>query len=99
MPSVRAPLNALLDYPHVPVTSAESGPLSGLSLAVKDIFDVAGYPTGCGNPQKLAEAVPATTAVRAIDRAVPRRLQAPTGEEGQERIRAERARKRRRQGG
>jgi amidase len=26
---------------------------------VKDIFDVAGYPTGCGNPQKLAEAMPA----------------------------------------
>ena len=68
MPSVRAPLNALLDYPHVPVTSAESGPLSGLSLAVKDIFDVAGYPTGCGNPQKLAEAVPAKTTAPSVQR-------------------------------
>jgi amidase len=28
--------------------------LSGLSFAVKDIFDVAGYPTGCGNPHVLA---------------------------------------------
>jgi amidase len=28
--------------------------LSGLRFAVKDIFDVAGYPTGCGNPHMLA---------------------------------------------
>ena len=27
-----------------------SGPLSGLSFAAKDIFDVAGHITGCGNP-------------------------------------------------
>ena len=50
------PLNAFLDLPQVPVANAESGPLDGLSLAVKDIFDVAGYRTGCGNPQKFAEA-------------------------------------------
>lgn len=49
------PLNALLDLPQVPVAHAESGPLAGLSLAVKDIFDVAGYRTGCGNPQRLEE--------------------------------------------
>ena len=41
-------------YP-APVTAAiSSGPLSGMRLAVKDIFDVAGYPTGCGNPHMLA---------------------------------------------
>jgi amidase len=28
--------------------------LAGLRFAVKDIFDVAGYPTGCGNPHMLA---------------------------------------------
>ena len=28
-----------------PICSTQDGPLSGLSLAVKDIFDVAGYPT------------------------------------------------------
>ncbi|MGO9512761.1 MAG: amidase [Steroidobacteraceae bacterium] len=26
------------------------GPLRGTSFAVKDVFDVAGWPTGCGNP-------------------------------------------------
>jgi amidase len=41
-------------YPDSPVASAASGPLAGLTFAVKDIFDVAGYPTGCGNPHKLA---------------------------------------------
>ncbi len=32
-----------------------SGPLAGLTFAVKDIYDVAGYPTGCGSPEKTAE--------------------------------------------
>lgn len=49
------PYNAFVDYPDVAVAHATSGPLSGLTFAVKDIFDVAGYPTGCGNPEKRAE--------------------------------------------
>ncbi|MET2830457.1 amidase [Mesorhizobium shangrilense] len=59
MPSTRGPLNAFLDLYEIPVPSAQTGPLAGLKLAVKDIFDVAGYRTGCGNPQKYAEASPA----------------------------------------
>jgi amidase len=55
MAPTRDPLNAFLDYPEVPVTRALEGPLDGVRLAVKDIYDVAGYPTGCGNPEKLAE--------------------------------------------
>jgi amidase len=47
--------NAFVDYPDVSVTHAPNGPLEGLTFAVKDIFDVAGYPTGCGNPEKRAE--------------------------------------------
>lgn len=31
-----------------------SGPLSGLRFAAKDVFDVAGHPTGAGNPAWLA---------------------------------------------
>jgi amidase len=31
-----------------------TGPLSGLTFAVKDVFDVAGRPTGAGNPTWLA---------------------------------------------
>ena len=33
---------------------APSGPLAGLTFAAKDLFDVAGYPTGAGNPAWLA---------------------------------------------
>ena len=36
-------LNAFLDLPDTPVDSAKSGPLAGLTLGVKDIFDVKGY--------------------------------------------------------
>src|SRR5690606_37246293 len=32
---------------------ALTGPLAGLRLAVKDLFDVAGMPTGAGNPRWL----------------------------------------------
>ena len=46
--------HAFVPYPDIPVPNAPGGPLSGLTLAVKDIFDVAGYPTGCGQPTKLA---------------------------------------------
>lgn len=60
MLGTRDPLNAFLDYPDAPVASAPDGPLAGLSLGVKDIFDVAGYPTGGGNPDKLAESAIAT---------------------------------------
>ena len=49
------PYNAFIDYNDAAVTHAPSGPLAGLTFAVKDIFDVAGYPTGCGNPDKRAE--------------------------------------------
>jgi amidase len=33
---------------------AASGPLAGLTFAAKDLFDVAGHPTGAGNPVWLA---------------------------------------------
>jgi len=52
------PYNAFLDTPGPEIESA-SGVLSGKTLAVKDIYDVAGYVTGCGNPQKQAENPPA----------------------------------------
>ncbi len=41
-------------YPQVLVPHRGSGPLSGLTFAVKDLFDVAGYPTGGGQPLVLA---------------------------------------------
>ncbi|GGC63748.1 amidase [Chelatococcus reniformis] len=45
---------AFMPYPPVAVAHAPTGPLSGLSFAVKDVIDVAGYPTSCGTPLKLA---------------------------------------------
>lgn len=60
--------NAFLDLPQAPVSSANSGPLLGLSLAVKDIFDVAGYRTGCGNPARYAESRPASETAPPIQR-------------------------------
>ncbi len=51
--------NAFLDLPQVPVFNSEIGPLAGLRLAVKDIYDVAGHVTGCGNPGRAASADPA----------------------------------------
>ena len=48
------PVRAFLPYPHAPVPHAPAGPLAGLSFGVKDLFDVAGYPTGGGSPLVLA---------------------------------------------
>ncbi|RRV04169.1 amidase [Pseudomonas sp. v388] len=45
---------ALMPYPHVDVPRSTSGPLAGYTFAAKDLFDVAGYPTGGGNPHVLA---------------------------------------------
>ncbi len=48
------PALCFVPYPPVTVAEAAAGPLRGLTLAVKDIFDVAGFPTGCGSPHMLA---------------------------------------------
>ena len=58
-----AHLNAWCDYPPVevpPASDSGSGPLDGTTLAVKDIFPVAGTPNGWGSPTRLAEAEPDT---------------------------------------
>ncbi len=62
------PVHAFVDYPDVPVPNAADGPLGGVTFAVKDIFDVAGYPTGCGNPDKTAQAKPAKKSAPAVRR-------------------------------
>lgn len=61
-----ADLNAWCDYPEVTVPHAPSGPLAGLTLAVKDIFQVAGYPNGWGQPTRLALAQPDTQTQSAV---------------------------------
>ncbi|SFR01500.1 amidase [Poseidonocella sedimentorum] len=53
MTSPHDPYHCLMPYPPAAVPNGD-GPLTGLSLAVKDIYDVAGYRTGNGNPLALA---------------------------------------------
>jgi len=48
------------------VHGAGSGPLAGLSVAVKDLFAVAGFRTGAGNPTHLAGAAVETTSAAAV---------------------------------
>src|ERR1035437_900597 len=48
------PAHAFIPYPDVKVPSAATGPLADLRFGVKDLFDVAGYPTGGGSPTVLA---------------------------------------------
>ncbi|WP_243369523.1 amidase [Microvirga solisilvae] len=48
------PARAFMPYPAAVVPHAASGPLSGLTFAAKDLFDVAGYPTSAGSPHMLA---------------------------------------------
>lgn len=53
------PLNAVSRVIVAP-QRAVAGPLHGMSVAVKDMIDVAGFPRGNGNPQDMA-GPPATT--------------------------------------
>ncbi len=52
-------VNAFVSGTMVPIAGQAGGPLDGLSFAVKDLFDVAGLPTGGGNHDwALAHPVP-----------------------------------------
>ena len=44
------PVNAFVPGVEVRIEGRAGGPLAGLTFAAKDLFDVAGYPTGGGNP-------------------------------------------------
>ena len=54
MPLMEDTARAFMPYPDAPVPHAASGPLAGLIFGVKDLFDVAGYPTSGGQPLMLA---------------------------------------------
>src|SRR4051812_26968820 len=47
--------------------ATRSGPLDGLSFAVKDIIDVAGHRTGFGNPTWLDTHPPATVSAVCVE--------------------------------
>jgi amidase len=55
--------------PHdltAPIAGAPSGPLVGLTAAVKDMYDIAGHTAGCGNPTWLETHPPAQTIAGAV---------------------------------
>jgi amidase len=67
MPLSSQPLSAFV--PHdlgAPVAGAASGPLAGLTCAVKDMYDIAGYRTGGGSPDWLAAATQANSSAAAV---------------------------------
>ena len=47
------PVGAFVPGGRTIVSGAADGPLAGLTFAVKDLIDVAGLPTGAGNPDWL----------------------------------------------
>jgi len=44
------PVSPFVPGPPIRIAGAPTGPLAGLTFAAKDLFDVAGHPTGGGNP-------------------------------------------------
>ncbi len=54
LPTPGEQARCFVPYPTVHVRHHPTGPLSGLTFAAKDLFDVAGYPTGGGQPFVLA---------------------------------------------
>ncbi len=64
------PLNAFVPDSNAYLAGADGGPLSGLTFAAKDIFDIAGHVTGCGNPYWLATHGPAEANAWVVQRLV-----------------------------
>jgi amidase len=60
-------LGAFLGGARLVQRGSPAGALGGLRFAVKDLFDVAGLPTGAGNPEFLAEARPASSNASAVE--------------------------------
>ena len=57
------PLYAFCRHTDAVLPPAGDGPLSGLSCGIKDLYDIAGHPTGCGHPLwPETHAIPRVTA-------------------------------------
>ena len=59
-PTINDPLEAFCKDTQAYINGVAGGPLSGLTFAAKDIFDVAGHVTGGGNPDWKATHQPAS---------------------------------------
>ena len=65
-PPPHDPVGAFCRDNHVALRGSGSGPLAGLTMAVKDIYDIAGHRTGFGNPDWLRTHPPATETAAAV---------------------------------
>lgn len=63
-------LGAFCNHIDVRIPGAATGPLAGMTLAVKDIYDIVGVPTGCGNPDWLRTHGPAVATASVVRRLV-----------------------------
>jgi len=61
-------LGAFCNDRKVQLKGSESGPLSGLTFAAKDVFDIAGFRTGAGNPDWLRTHPPARTTASSVQK-------------------------------
>lgn len=60
------PAGAFCRDNHIALRGAGVGPLAGLTMGVKDLFDIAGHRTGFGNPDWLRTHPPATETAAAV---------------------------------
>ena len=57
---------AFVDHSCAPFRVTSKGPLADLSFAVKDLFDIAGSVTACGNPDRLKAGIIAAATAPAV---------------------------------
>ena len=67
---MRDRLGAFCTHSELTLPGAPDGPLAGLTFAAKDLFDVAGFVTGAGNPDWLRTHEPATKTAPAVQAVV-----------------------------
>jgi amidase len=66
-----SPLYRSAFVPHdlsAPIAGTPGGPLTGLTAAIKDMYDIPGYTAGCGNPTWLETHRPAEKTAGAVQR-------------------------------
>jgi amidase len=58
--------SAFVDHGPSSLQLTDVGPLAGLTFAVKDLIDVAGYKSAWGNPDRLCDAAPAVATAPSV---------------------------------
>jgi amidase len=64
----RDTIGAFCRHTHAEVAGAAGGPLAGLTCGIKDLYDIAGHPTGFGSPAWLETHAPAAATAPVVQR-------------------------------